>query len=106
MIFKDAASLATFNPDKMGKFDLARGEHLFAGLNSFEPGQTHEPHAHCDRDKLYVVMQGRGHLTLGDETTEVGPGDAALAAADVVHALHNPGPDRLVVLVVMAPPPR
>ena len=75
MIVKQATDRATFSTQKMGKSDLARGRHLFAGLNAFEPGQTHEPHAHCDRDKLYVVMQGRGELTIGDETQSVGPGD-------------------------------
>ena len=105
MIVKHATDLAKFDPGKMGKSDLAHGRHLFAGLNAFEPGQAHEPHKHCDRDKLYVVMQGRGELTIGDETTSVGPGDVALAQADVVHSLHNNGSERLVVLVVMGPPP-
>ena len=106
MIVKNAARGATFNPRKMGKSDLASGDHLFAGLNSFEPGQVHEPHAHCDRDKLYVVMEGQGELTIGEETETVSRGDVALAKADVVHSLRNPGPARLVVLVVMAPPPK
>ncbi len=105
MIVKKTVERATFNADKMGKADVACGRHLFAGLNSFEPGQVHEPHAHCDRDKLYMVLQGRGELTIGDETATVEAGDVALAEADVVHSLRNPGPDRLVTLVVMGPPP-
>ena len=105
MIVKNSVERAKFSGRKMGKSDLARGKHLFAGLNAFEPGQQHAPHAHCDRDKLYVVLQGRGELTIGDQTTTVAPGDVALAEADVVHSLRNPGPDRLVVLVVMGPPP-
>jgi quercetin dioxygenase-like cupin family protein len=105
MILKNASTRASFDAQKMGKADLARGEHLFAGLNAFEPGQVHEPHAHCDRDKLYVILKGRGELTVGEETSIVAPGDVALAAADVVHSLKNPGPERLVALVVMGPPP-
>lgn len=105
MIVKQASGRATFDPQKMGKSDLARGRHLFAGLNAFEPGQLHEPHTHCERDKLYAVLEGHGELTIGDETTTVGPGDVALAEAGVVHSLANPGPERLVVLVVMGPPP-
>ena len=105
MILKNAVDRAKINPDKMGKTDLVRGKHLFAGLNTFEPGQVHEPHSHCDRDKLYVVLRGRGELTIGDERSTVTAGDVAFAAADVVHSLSNPGPERLVVLVVMTPPP-
>jgi len=89
----------------MGKADLASGKHLFCGLNAFEPGQAHEPHAHCDRDKSYLVLEGHGELTIGDESSEVGPGDFAFAPADVVHSLRNTRNERLVVFVAMAPPP-
>lgn len=105
MIVKNAAGRARFRPDKMGKSDLTRGEHLFAGLNSFEPGQQHEPHAHCDRDKIYVVLEGQGEVSVGQETSRVGPGDMALAPAGVTHSMRNTGSARLVAMVVMGPPP-
>lgn len=105
MIFRGPAARAVFDPQRMGKCDLARGEHLFAGLNALEPGQEHEPHTHCDRDKLYVILDGRGTVTIGEETAPVESGDVAFAAAGVVHSLCNPGPQRLVSLVVMGPPP-
>ncbi len=105
MIVRDAVSLARFDAARMGKADLARGQHLFAGLNAFEPGQVHEPHVHCDRDKLYFVLEGQGDVTVGAEAGRVGAGDLVLAPADVEHSLSNPGPGRLVVLVVLGPPP-
>ena len=105
MILRRPAGEARFNPEKMGKADLIRGRHLFAGLNSFEPGQEHAPHKHCDRDKMYVVLEGCGDVTVGDDGGRIEPGDVVMAPADVEHSLSNPGPDRLVVLVVMSPPP-
>src|SRR5580698_651939 len=39
MFLNRVSSLAKFAPDKMGKNTLVQGESLFAGLNSFEPGQ-------------------------------------------------------------------
>ena len=105
MIIRQAARRAEFRADKMGKSDLGRGDHLFTGLNSFEPGQQHEPHSHCDRDKLYVVLEGQGEVTIGDESSPVDPGDIAIAPAGVVHSMRNPGPERLVALIVMSPPP-
>ena len=89
----------------MGKADLASGDHLFCGLNAFEPGQRHEPHAHCDRDKTYLVLEGHGELTVGEETSAVGPGDFAFAPADVVHSVRNTGSERLILFVAMGPPP-
>ena len=106
MIVTNAASRAIFRTDKMGKADLALSEHLFAGLNSFEPGQEHQLHTHAGQDKLYFVLQGEGDVTVGDEETHVKAGDLVLARSDEEHALKNPGPDRLVVMVVMGPPPK
>ena len=105
MIVKRCASQARFRNDGMGKADLAKGTHMFCGLNAFEPGQGHEPHKHCDRDKTYLVLEGRGELTVGDETTEVGSGDFAFAPADVVHSVRNTGAERLILFVAMSPPP-
>ncbi len=105
MIVKDAVSRAVFRPDKMGKANLLAGDHLFAGLNAFEPGQEHRLHTHPGQDKLYFVLAGEGEVRVGKEQSRVHPGDLVLARAGENHSLHNPGPERLVVAVVMAPPP-
>lgn len=106
MTIKNAASRAVFRADKMGKADLLAGEQLFAGLNCFEPGQEHALHAHPGQDKLYIVLEGEGEATVGEQTERVAPGDVVLARDGVPHAMSNPGPARLVVMTVMAPPPR
>lgn len=106
MIVKRAAQLAEFAPDRMGKVSLAGAGHLYAGLNCFEAGQEHKAHVHADQDKLYVVLEGGGEATVGEEKATISAGDIVLAPAGVPHGLRNPGPDRLVVLVVFAPPPK
>jgi len=105
MFIKEAASLARFAPDKMGKSTLVRGDFLFAGLNSFEPGQEHAPHAHKGQDKLYVVLEGSGIVQIGEQTEALSVGDVAFAPAGVIHSIRNLGPQRLVVMAVLAPPP-
>ena len=90
----------------MGKATLAHGESLFAGLNSFEPGQQHALHAHEAQEKLYIVLEGSALVQIADQTEELKAGDLAFAAAGVPHAITNPGPGRLVVMAVLAPPPR
>jgi mannose-6-phosphate isomerase-like protein (cupin superfamily) len=106
MFVKRITSLAQFNPDKMGKTTIAQGDFLFAGLNCFEPGQEHAPHAHEGQDKLYVILEGTGIITIGEETEQLFAGDAALALSGVMHSIRNPGPDRLIVMAILAPPPR
>ena len=105
MIVRDVASHSVFRTEKMGKADLALAEGLFAGLNCFQPGQRHALHTHAGQDKLYYIVEGEGDVTVGSETSRVGPGDLVLARSGVEHAMANPGPERLVVMVVMAPPP-
>lgn len=105
MVVSDVAVRAVFRPDKMGKADLVAADALFAGLNCFEPGQQHALHTHAGQDKLYYVIEGEGDVTVGGETTRVRAGDLVLAKAEEPHALANTGPGRLVVMVVMAPPP-
>jgi len=106
MFIRKVSSLAKFSPDKMGKSNVAQGEFLFAGLNSFEPGQEHAAHAHAGQDKLYFILEGSGVVQVGEVTEELSAGDAAFAPSGVMHAIRNPGPERLVVMAVLAPPPR
>ena len=105
MLLKHAAAAAKFSTEKMGKTTLAQGRQMMIGLNAFEPGQEHASHAHAGQDKLYVILEGKGTVRVGDQTDLLSVGDAAFAPADVVHSIHNAGPDRLVVMAVLAPPP-
>jgi len=105
MTVTNVVDRAVFRGEKMGKTDLASSEYLFAGLNSFEPGQEHHLHTHAGQDKLYFVLEGEGDVTVGADTHRISPGDLVLARSGEAHALKNPGPQRLVVMVVMGPPP-
>ncbi|HEY4362484.1 MAG TPA: cupin domain-containing protein [Bryobacteraceae bacterium] len=105
MFAKQISGLAQFTPEKMGKSTVAQGSFLFAGLNSFEPGQEHAPHAHQGQDKLYLVLEGSGLVQIGDQTEQLSAGDAAFAPSGVIHSIRNPGPERLVVMAVLGPPP-
>jgi quercetin dioxygenase-like cupin family protein len=103
--FRTIAEAAGFDPDRATKTDLWRGEHLFVGLNCFEPGQQQQVHVHAGADKFYVVITGRAAFTVGDETREAGPGTVVWAPADVPHGVAR-ALERTVVLVGIAPPPR
>ncbi|MCC6389962.1 MAG: cupin domain-containing protein [Bryobacterales bacterium] len=105
MIVTHTLSKAQFSQEKMGNVTIGAGENLYAGLNCFEPGQEHKAHTHAGQDKLYVVLDGSGEVTVGEETAVVSAGDVILAPAGVPHSMRNPGPRRLTVLIVFAPPP-
>lgn len=105
MVIRKIASHAVFQAEKHGKSNLVRGEHLFAGLNTFEPGQVQAVHAHAGQDKLYYIVEGEAIVDVGGEESHAGPTDLILAASGVPHGIRNPGPGRLVVMVVFGPPP-
>jgi quercetin dioxygenase-like cupin family protein len=105
MIFKQIAESAQFLPDRMGKTTIVKGDELFAGLNCFEPGQEHAAHTHAGQDKLYLVMRGTARVRVGDQEDRLAPGDVAFAPSGVVHSIQNAGPERLVVMAILAPPP-
>ena len=106
MFAKRISSSAQFAPDKMGKSTLMRGDLLFVGVNAFEPGQEHAPHVHEGQDKLYVILEGTGVVHIGEQAEILSAGDAAYAPSGVAHSIRNPGPARLVTMVVLAPPPQ
>ena len=82
------------------KADLFVGEHLFVGLNALEPGQEQRVHDHADQDKVYLVHEGEGLFTVGDEVFRSGPGTVVWAPAGVPHGVRTDGAVRLVMAVV------
>lgn len=90
--------------DKFHKATLFQGEMMLVGLNCLEPGQSQPVHDHADQDKVYVVLEGSGRFTVGDEVREAGSGMVVWAEAGVPHGVENSGSTRLTVLVCIAPP--
>lgn len=103
--FHHVPSCAAFSPEKMQKIGLVDTPSLFCDAYCFEPGQSQAGHRHAVGDKLYYVIQGTGRVSVGTEERTVTPGDLVCAPAGDDHAVTNPGPDRLVLLVMMAPKP-
>ena len=102
---KDARAAAAFSPDKMKKVNLFDSPRMFCDVYGLEPGQEQAAHAHAGSDKVYFVLDGCGMFRVGDEEREAGTGQAVLAPAGSSHAVRNPGPGRLTLLVFMAPKP-
>ena len=103
--FHHVPSRTAFSVDKMKKVGLVDTANLFCDAYCFEPGQEQTGHRHAVGDKLYYVLSGSGRITVdGDERT-VAVGDLVCAPAGSDHAVRNPGPGRLALLVMMAPKP-
>ena len=74
---------------------------LSGGLYVLEGGAV-DPQAPHGEDELYVVMAGRGAITVDGDERPVGPGSVVFVAARVPHRFHDIE-ERLVILVAFGP---
>lgn len=104
-VFKDARGAVAFAVEKMKKVNLFETERMFCDVYGLEPGQAQTSHAHAGSDKVYFVLDGTGSFRVDDAEQRLGAGHAIFAPAGSAHAVSNPGPQRLSLLVFMAPKP-
>ncbi len=69
-----------------------------------EPGSEQAVHSHEGREQVYVVVQGRGAMRVGDEVEEVGPGTAILVPPGTRHSIRNIGEEKLIYVSSTSPP--
>ena len=103
--FRHVPSLVAFSAEKMKKVGLVDTPNLFCDAYCLEAGQEQTGHRHAVGDKLYYVLSGTARIRVGAEEREVSAGHLACARAGEEHGVRNPGPERLALLVVMAPKP-
>lgn len=102
-LFRQAT--AAFAQEKLKKTNLFETERMFCDVYGLLPGQSQPGHVHAGSDKVYYVLSGIGEFEVGDQKRSAGPGCAVFAPAGESHAVANPGPEPLSLLVFMAPKP-
>lgn len=66
-------------------------------------GMSTTPHHHRDTEEIYYVLEGRGLMSVGNETREVAPGDAVAIPPGEVHEIKNTGVGMLKFLCCCSP---
>jgi uncharacterized cupin superfamily protein len=77
---------------------------LGARLWRLEPGQASTRHRHTRQDELYVLLEGRGRVRVGDELLTLEPLSALYVDAETVRQVFNDSDADALWLVVGAPP--
>ena len=79
------------------------GDRFVLGEGFVAPGAGPPPHLHEREDELFYVLEGRMEFGLGATRYVLGPGDAAWAPRNVVHAFKNVGDGPLRTIVIALP---
>ena len=67
------------------------------------PGMKTALHRHRTTEEIYQVTHGRGSMTLGRETFDVGPGDTVCIPPGTPHCIENTGRETLYIVCACAP---
>jgi len=73
-------------------------------MQTLEPGAATPVHYH-ECEEVVVVLRGAGHLSVGDEVTEFGPGTTLTVAPKVVHQLVNSGAEEMSLIAALSETP-
>jgi mannose-6-phosphate isomerase-like protein (cupin superfamily) len=73
----------------------------FVDLTIVPPGADIGRHTHgMDNEETYIVVSGQARMEVDGELIVVGPGDVIVNPPGGTHALFNPGPEALRLVVV------
>ncbi len=67
------------------------GEQVLLCRVRYEPGTTVRRHAHEHTEQVMVILDGEVTMTVGDETTTLGPDDVVVVNRGVEHELTSEG---------------
>jgi mannose-6-phosphate isomerase-like protein (cupin superfamily) len=68
------------------------------------PGAEQRAHSHEDSEQVYVIVRGRGRMTVAGDEEEVGEGDLVFIPPATDHGIVNSGDEPLVYVSATSPP--
>ncbi|MBJ7609388.1 MAG: cupin domain-containing protein [Candidatus Dormibacteraeota bacterium] len=68
------------------------------------PDGGQRPHVHDASEQVYIIVRGRGMMTVGDEQAAVEVGDLVLVPPQTSHSIANASEDTLIYASATAPP--
>jgi quercetin dioxygenase-like cupin family protein len=70
---------------------------------TFFPGKGHDFHRHPNQEEVIYVLEGELEQWVEQERRVVGPGDAVVIPAAVVHASFNVSEERAKIIAILSP---
>lgn len=99
--WRPSNQMGVLNTDLAKQLDATA---LGARLWRLTPGQASTRHRHINQDELYVLLEGRGRVRVGDELLTLDPLSALYVEAATLRQVFNDTDADAMWLVVGAPP--
>ena len=68
------------------------------------PGGEQRAHSHPDSEQVYVIVRGRGRMSVAGDAEEVSEGDLVFIPPATSHGISNDGTETLVYISAASPP--
>jgi mannose-6-phosphate isomerase-like protein (cupin superfamily) len=78
--------------------------HLSVSWLTLPSGAEQTLHSDEQSEQAYVVVRGRGSMSVAGDTQEVGEGDLILVPPATEHSISNAGEDELACISIQSPP--
>jgi len=65
-----------------------------------KPGGTNKVHTHNDVEQIYIILQGKGTVEVGEEKAQVKAGDAIYLPAKIPHGFFNTSDKTTILLLI------
>lgn len=73
------------------KNDLVQGEIQMINWAKLPKGKSFSPHYHEDMEEVFIMLEGRVKIMVGEETATLIKGDAIVIPAQQIHLMKNIG---------------
>ena len=79
-----------------------RSNQLAVTWVEIQAGHKQQPHSHTP-EQAYIIVAGCGKMQVGDELSDVNPGDLIFIPSNVTHSIENTGSEMLVYVSASVP---
>jgi mannose-6-phosphate isomerase-like protein (cupin superfamily) len=70
----------------------------YVSLAKLQPSLSYEPHEHQDHEEVYYIINGKGHIKIGNHTSRFRDGDVIYIPEKTMHSITNDGEDMIEFL--------
>lgn len=69
--------------------DLAPGRIQMINWSTLLPGKSFRSHYHESMDEVFIILNGKVEVSVGEEKKKLGKGDAVVIPEDTIHVMKN-----------------